>query len=81
MFPEIDIEMETDIEEEETVTEQPKLGRVPLYDFKNREYVVRDGKVVEAYKITSKAGKEISRELISFDKYDVLNEIVEENRE
>ncbi len=40
-----------------------------------------DGKVVEAYKITSKAGKEISRELISFDKYDVLNEIVEENRE
>lgn len=48
MFPEIDIEMETDIEEEETVTEQPKLGRVPLYDFKNREYVVRDGKVVEA---------------------------------
>ena len=48
MFPEIDIEMETDIEEETAVTEQPKLGRVPLYDFKNREYVVRDGKVVEA---------------------------------
>ena len=38
-----------------------------------------DGKVVEAYKITLKAGKEVSRELISFDKYDVLNEIVEEN--
>ena len=37
MFPEIDIEMETDIEEETAVTEQPKLGRVPLYDFKNRE--------------------------------------------
>lgn len=48
MFPEIDIEMETDIEEETTATEEPKLGRVPLYDFKNREYVVRDGKVVEA---------------------------------
>lgn len=40
-----------------------------------------DGKVVEAYKITLKAGKEISRELISLDKYDVLNEIVEENKE
>ena len=40
-----------------------------------------DGKIVEAYKITSKAGKEISRELISLDKYDVLNEIVEENKE
>lgn len=48
MFPEIYIEIETDIEEEEAVTEQPKLGRVPLYDFKNREYVVRDGKVIEA---------------------------------
>ena len=34
MFPEIDIEMKTDIEEETAVTEQPKLGRVPLYDFK-----------------------------------------------
>lgn len=40
-----------------------------------------DGKVVETYKITLKAGKEVSRELISFDKYDVLNEIVEENKE
>ena len=40
-----------------------------------------DGKVVETYKITLNAGKEVSRELISFDKYDVLNEIVEENKE
>ena len=37
-----------------------------------------DGKVVETYKITYKGSEEVSRELISVDKYDVLNEVVEE---
>jgi len=38
-----------------------------------------DGKVVETYKVTSKAGVETSRELISVDKYDALEEIIEKN--
>ena len=40
-----------------------------------------DGKNVETYKITKKGEKEISRELISVDKYDALDEIIEENME
>ena len=38
-----------------------------------------DGKVVETYKVTKKGEQEISRELISVDKYDALTEIIEEN--
>jgi len=38
-----------------------------------------DGKVVETYKITYKAGVETSKELISLDKYDALEEIIEKN--
>ena len=50
MFPEIDVEM--DLEEVEDFfvpdTVSTTLGRVPLYDFKQRRYVVVDGKIVEA---------------------------------
>lgn len=38
-----------------------------------------EGKVVETYKITYKGLEEVSRDLISVDKYDVLNEVVEKN--
>lgn len=38
-----------------------------------------DGKVVETYKITYKGSEELSRELISLDKYDPLEEIIERN--
>lgn len=38
-----------------------------------------DGKVVETYKITYRGFEEISNELISTDRYDVLNEVVERN--
>lgn len=38
-----------------------------------------DGKVVETYKITYSGFEELSNELISTDKYDVLNEVVERN--
>ena len=52
MFPEIDIDMEIevdDIDDEETPSEDVMvLGRVPLYDFDKRSYVIKDGKVVEA---------------------------------
>lgn len=50
MFPEIDIDMEVEIDDEEiSQDENPvTLGRVPLYDFEKRTYVVRDGKVIEA---------------------------------
>lgn len=38
-----------------------------------------DGKVVETYKIIYRGSEEILRELISVDKYDVLNEVIEKN--
>jgi hypothetical protein len=48
MFPELDIEMDIDIDEEDAAETAASLGMVPLYDFNNRQYVVRDGKVVMA---------------------------------
>lgn len=50
MFPDIDIDMEIEIDdEEESLKETPvALGRVPLYDFDKKCYVVQDGKVIEA---------------------------------
>lgn len=43
MFPEDEITTDL-VETEESVT----LGRVPLYDFQNNCYVVKDGKIIEA---------------------------------
>lgn len=75
MFPEIDIDMEIevdDIDDEETPSEDvTALGRVPLYDFDKRSYVIKDGKVVEATE------DEAIRQWVAFliltkrDKYDV----------
>lgn len=51
MFPEIDYNMEVDAEEEERIAEEEvpvTLGSVPLYDFDKRQYVIKDGKIVEA---------------------------------
>lgn len=39
-----------------------------------------DGKIVETYKITYKGTQELSRELLSIDKYDVLNEVIQKNQ-
>lgn len=50
MFPEIDVDMEIEVDNEgESLEETPAaLGRVPLYDFDKKCYVVQDGKVIEA---------------------------------
>ncbi|MEG1163318.1 MAG: DUF2634 domain-containing protein [Anaerovoracaceae bacterium] len=47
MIPEIDIDMIIE-DEEDIIENMENLGRVPLYDFKKREYVIRDGKIIEA---------------------------------
>lgn len=46
MFPEIDYDFEFE-EEQDAELLPTKLGRAPLFDFKKRQYVLKDGKVVE----------------------------------
>ena len=60
MFPEIDYDFDAEEVIEEEITESIKIGRTPLYDFDKREYVIRDGKVVECTQ------KEAVRQWIGF---------------
>lgn len=76
MFPEIDMDMEIEVDnEEESVEETPAaLGRVPLYDFDKKCYVVQDGKLIEATE------DEAIRQWVAFliltkrDKYEVYKD-------
>lgn len=45
MFPEIDYDFEAE-EEIEEAAESTELGKVPLYDFENNCYALKDGKMV-----------------------------------
>lgn len=73
MFPEIEI----NIEAEEAIEEEllsPEIGRTPLYDFEKKQYVLKDGKVVEC------SQEEAVRQWIGFlvktaaDKFDVYRD-------
>lgn len=46
IFPEVDYDFEAE-EAMEAELQSTVIGRTPLFDFKNKRYVLRDGKIVE----------------------------------
>ena len=72
MFPEIDYDFEFE-EEQDAELLPTKLGRAPLFDFKKRQYVLKDGKVVECTQEQAVrqwvSGKDSGRKICRLRKY------------